>query len=83
MRPDSDDLGCRAVPPKDGLHLVLWRIEVVLVANEDETGFPREHVDNVRDDGLAVNFNERFGQAVAGFSETFPETGHGNDDLHN
>jgi hypothetical protein len=82
VRRDADDAAGRAPPTQLLRHREFGRVEVVLVADEQEVGLAREQVDHVRDDRFAVDLDQRFRHAVTGAAETLTETGHGDDDLH-
>ena len=55
---------------------------MLLITNKDEISFAGKHVDNVGNDRLAINFNQRLGYNVACAAKSFTETGHRDDYLH-
>ncbi len=55
---------------------------MVLAADEDEVVVAREHVDDMGDDRLALDRDQRLGDGIAGAAETLAEARHRNHDLH-
>lgn len=74
VRRDAGDPAGRAAAAQDLLHPVPRVVEVVLVADEDELGLPREHLHHVGDDRLAVDLDKRLGDLVTGAAEPLAET---------
>ena len=57
-------------------------VEVRLVADEDEVPLAWEHVDDMFDDRLAFEADQRLGDRIAGAAKALAEAGHRDDDLH-
>ena len=79
---NADDAPRLAARAQRLFHPVSRRVEVFLVADEEEVALAGEHVHHMREDGLAVDLDQRFGRLVAGPPKAFSEAGHRNDDLH-
>lgn len=73
MRCDGHDPAVRRDPSQDLGHAIARLVEMVLVADEKKVGLTRKHFDDMSDDGLSLDGNERLGDRVAGTPEAFAE----------
>jgi hypothetical protein len=55
---------------------------MLLIAYKGEVRLTGKHIDDVSDDRLAIDMNQRLRDCVPSAAKSLPKTGHRNDNLH-
>ena len=78
----ANDTTCGTVLFDIFFHAVISISQMVVVADEQKVMLTWEHVDDMGNDGLAINLDQRFGNGITSTAKAFAEAGHGDDYLH-
>ena len=82
VRGNTHDFCRGAVSPQYSVHPIRWLVQMLLIADEDEVGFAREHRYHVSDYWLTVNFDKWLGKIVARATKPLAKPRHRDDNLH-